>query len=389
MNSIRVLVCGDYYPSHLVRDELNNNRELFDYNFQRLLSSADYSIVNLESPVFDNDSLSGIPKSGPLLHGYPEGVDYIKDMGFNMVTLANNHILDYGYKGLEKTLGYLKSKDLNYVGAGLDKDEVRAYRVISVGDYSLGIINVCEHEFSVIDDCTFGANPLEISNVYYDIQSLKSITDFIIIIIHGGHEHYQLPSFRMKKTYRLFIDMGADVVINGHQHCFSGYEKYNSKYVFYGLGNFLFNRLDDNKMIGTWNEGISILLSFKINKDRKEIGFGIYPYKQCVGGVNFCLYQKDTTEHKKVDNKIQELNAIIDDDAKLKYEFEQMSYTRRYHYLMLLTQFRSRLLKGLCYRGLIPDFISSKRLLIAKNCISCESHRDIFQEFINSKINIE
>lgn len=52
--------------------------------------------------------------------------------------------------------------------------------------------------------------------------------------MHGGHEHYQLPSLRMQETYRFFIDAGADVVVNHHQHCFSGYEIYNNKYIFMG-----------------------------------------------------------------------------------------------------------------------------------------------------------
>ena len=386
MTDARILICGDYYPSEIIKDELNSGKELFDKNFKDLLSKANYSIVNLECPVFDGDSFKKAQKSGPVLQGYPEGVDYLKKEGFKMVTLANNHILDYGFDGLRSTMSYLKKNSINYVGAGLYTEEVEKINIISVGDYTIGVINVCEHEFSVVDGNSYGANPLDVASVFYNIRELKNQSDFILLIVHGGHEHYQLPSPRMKKLYRLFIDMGVDVVINSHQHCFSGYEEYNSKFIFYGLGNFIFSQIDRSETKSSWNEGIAILLTLKKNKDSKIIGFEIWPYNQCVGGVNFCLYPKESPAHQKVNSKIQEINAIIEDDSKLHDEFVHMAYLRRYHFLMLLTSFRSRLMKGLCYRKIIPHFISKRRLLLAKNSITCESHLDVFREFINSNL---
>lgn len=92
-------------------------------------------------------------------------------------------------------------------------------------------------------------------------------------LYHGGKEHYQLPTPRMQKDYRFFVDAGADVVINHHQHCYSGYEQYNDKYIFYGLGNFCFESTLRNSI---WNEGYMLKLKFE-----DIISFELIPYVQC------------------------------------------------------------------------------------------------------------
>ena len=89
---------------------------------------------------------------------------------------------------------------------------------------TLAIINCCEHEFSIADDDSAGANPLNPIQQYYKIKEARLNADYVLVIVHGGHEMYQLPSLRMVDTYRFFIDAGADAVVNHHQHCFSGYE---------------------------------------------------------------------------------------------------------------------------------------------------------------------
>ena len=84
-------------------------------------------------------------------------------------------------------------------------------------------------------------NPLLPIQQFYKIQEAKENADYVLVIVHGGIEHYQLPTSRMIETYRFFIDAGADAVVNHHQHCYSGYERYKSKPIIYGLGNLLFD----------------------------------------------------------------------------------------------------------------------------------------------------
>ena len=74
-------------------------------------------------------------------------------------------------------------------------------------------------------------NPI---SIYYDLLEARKNADIIICITHGGHEGYNLPSPRMQSLYRFSIDCGADVVVNHHQHCYSGYEQYHNGYIFFG-----------------------------------------------------------------------------------------------------------------------------------------------------------
>ena len=129
-----------------------------------------------------------------------------------------------------------------------------------IGDKKLAVINCCEHEFSIATETTAGSNPLNPISQYYAIKEAKEKADYVLVIVHGGHEHYQLPSTRMQETYRFFIDVGADAVVNHHQHCYSGYEYYNGKPIMYGLGNFCFD--EGLKKTKQWHEGYIVEISF-------------------------------------------------------------------------------------------------------------------------------
>ena len=149
------------------------------------------------------------------------------------------------------------------VGAGANLPEARKPLVLMKDGLSIGILNVCEHESSIVTDESAGAAPIELAYLYYDIKKMRRVVDKVIIIIHGGCEHYQLPTPRMKRDYHLIADFGADVIVNHQQHCYSGYEIYNGKPIFYGLGNFYFD--NPCKRNDKWNEGL--LLQMEISKE--------------------------------------------------------------------------------------------------------------------------
>ena len=144
-----------------------------------------------------------------------------------------------------------------------------------IGKETLAIVNCCEHESSIASDEHGGSNPLNPIAQYYAIQEAKKKADYVLVIMHGGVEHYQLPTPRMRETYRFFIDARADAVINHHQHCYSGYEIYQGKPIFYGLGNLCFDRSDKRGSI--WDEGYLVELSFA----NSLITHRIIPYHQC------------------------------------------------------------------------------------------------------------
>ncbi len=341
---------------------------------RELLKGCDWSVVNLESPVTEN--VTPIPKDGPSLKNPPEVFDIIKFCGFNVVTLANNHLKDFGVKGVKDTLNLCKVNGLANLGAGISINEARKPLMLSDADFTIGILNVCEHESSIATEITAGAAPLDYPNLYNDITSLRHKADKIIVIIHGGREHYQLPTPRMKKEYHFIIDMGADVVVNHHQHCYSGYELYKGKPIFYGLGNFFFD--NPSRKDEKWNQGLLLML----NIERDKTNFDLHPYVQCKNNIGIQI-----GEYASVESSIKKINEIISDDRMLNDYFKKMVFTSKP--LAPFMPFGCHLFRALYYRGLIPSFISKKNKVLIENAISCEAHRDVLLQYFYMLIHKE
>lgn len=365
---MKILIAGDYCQIYRVDTLVKEKRfgELFDH-VRPIIESSDYSIVNFEFPiVLDKDSAKPIPKCGPNLEGTIESVDAMKYVGFNCCTLANNHILDQGEQCCLDTKKVLKKAGVDTVGVGHNISEASNILYKEINGETVAIINCCEHEFTIATDTSAGASPLNPIHQYYAILEAKKTADYVLVIVHGGHEHFQLPSPRMQETYRFFIDAGADAVVNHHQHCYSGYEVYNGKPIFYGLGNFCFD--DPNSRNGIWNEGYMVILSF----DQQKIGYELIPYTQCNEMPSVELV-KDRTVFEK---NIEKLNAIIHDTNELKKRVDEYYCSTATSMLLMHQPYENRILNKLYRMHLLPSLVSKKRLLMLLNYINCESHHD-------------
>lgn len=271
---MKILIAGDYCPKNRIAQIIEEGR--FEDAFRQVSSltkGCDYSIVNLECPI-NSSGENGIKKAGPSLKCSPKAVDAIKYAGFDCVTLANNHFYDQGDQGVNETIETLKKAKLEYVGGGYNIEEAGRTLYKTIGDKSLAVINCCEHEFSIATQTTGGSNPLNPIHQYYAIKEAKDKVDYVLVIVHGGIENFQYPTPRMKETYRFFIEAGADAVVNHHQHCFSGYEVYNGKPIFYGLGNFCFDWAERSTLL--WEEGFVVTIDFS----KAGIEYQFYPYQQ-------------------------------------------------------------------------------------------------------------
>lgn len=368
----KILIAADFVPMDRVASLVEKEcyREIFE-EIIRYTSDADYSIVNLEAPVVKGEYLNPIKKCGPALKCNSNAIKALKYAGFNMVTLANNHFYDYGDEAVKNTLTICQNDNIAYVGGGENIEEASQTKFFEAKELKIAIINCCEHESSIATDCTGGSNPLDPIKQYYAIQEAKNIFDKVIVIVHGGHEGYQLPSPRMKKTYRFFIDAGADVVLNHHQHCYSGYEIYKQKPIFYGLGNFSFNR--DNKRNILWNEGYMVMLDFKIN----DIEFDLIPYIQGKDKAGIKILK----DKSQFENSINKLNSIIANDQLLNNNHKKWMKQTSKIYKYSLEPYQGHFLFSLYKRGLLPSFITNYKKLRIRNFCECEAH---LERLINS-----
>ena len=361
---MNVLIAGDFCPQARVKELCEDGKYAEALGeAKRVVEKADFSIVNFECPVTRGGERP-IEKKGPNLHCSEKGVEAIKWAGFDCCTLANNHFLDFGAEGVCETIEACKKHGLATVGGGMSLKEAAQILYRKIGEKTLAIINCCEHEFSIATATTAGANPLNPVQQYYAIKEARTKADFVLVIVHGGHEHWQLPSTRMQESYRFFIDVGADAVVNHHQHCFSGYEIYKEKPIFYGLGNFCFDMPKRNE--GIWNEGYMVQLQFDDN-----ISFVIHPYLQCKEEPLVQLL-----EPASFDKRLKELNSIIADPELLRKHQEQYYQKSAKHYMRMFEPLYHRYFQSLRNRGWMPSLISKERRLMAADYIMCESQRD-------------
>ena len=369
---MKVLIAGDFCPRNRVAnllDKGNFNTVLGDY--KNNLPIANYYIVNFECPVVEGKA-EPILKLGPNLRCSEKGMEAVKWAGFTCVTLANNHFKDYGEDGIKSTLEMCRKYELDVVGGGANLYEAAQTFYKNIDGVTLAIINCCEHEFSIATDNSAGSNPLNPIQQFYAIKEAKEKSDYVLVIVHGGHEYYQLPSIRMQETYRFFIDAGADAVVNHHQHCYSGYEFYNGKPIVYGLGNFCF---DEGEGKGSWNEGCLAIIDFL-----KEPILELIPYIQC----DKAPMVKMVPPHGFKES-MKKLNDTRASKELLKNEmneyYKKVSKSTR----NVLNPVVNRYLRDLQYFHLFPDIISDNWLNVVHNHVMCEAHRDKLIYFLNHR----
>ena len=375
---IKIAIAGDYLPLNRVSELAKGHK--FDEvmgETKTVLSVFDYRIVNLECPVCTSDA-QGIEKTGPCFKCDTTAVELLSFAGFNCTTLANNHFFDFGQQGVEETLATLRQSDIDIVGGGHNLKEASKTLYKEIKGKTVAFINCAEHEFSIATEQSGGANPLNPVKQYQAIREACSSADYVVMIVHGGIEHYDHPSPRMQETYRFFIDAGADAVINHHQHHPNGYEVYHNKPIVYGLGNFCFDlpRFRNNR----WNKGYVAVIT--LGDD--GVGLQILPYVQCdtKPDVSFLKDQ----ELESFLNIIDGLNKVITTSGALQREYDEFLERTIGKNASLITPYGKRWARALYEKNLLPSYYPKKKWIELLNNIECESHRERFVNFIKHKI---
>jgi poly-gamma-glutamate synthesis protein (capsule biosynthesis protein) len=237
------LIAGDFYT----RDRFGHEDDLgraaeraIDNTLLGLISRADIAIVNLEGPV--RISRAPIPKSGPSLQMDNSAPAVLERIGFNVVSLANNHIMDYGPQGLHRTIESCHEKELLVCGAGKDANEAMKPVVTTVaGGIRLAILSFCEQEFGIADLGLPGTSWISHPLALQQVNGAAETADVVIVIAHGGVEEVPFSPIQRQVQLRRFIDAGATLVVGHHPHVPQGWERYEKGMIFYSLGNLLFD----------------------------------------------------------------------------------------------------------------------------------------------------
>lgn len=259
-----IFVCGD------VLNYENETGEVCSPEMAKIIVASDYAVCNFEAPVTG----FGVPqvKYGPHHYQRIETITGLKQQGFNLLLLANNHIMDFGEEGLSSTINVAQKAGLDFIGAGLDFQSAYRPLVKQINEMKIGMVNACEANFGVIDHFKRASNAgyAWINHPEIDklILHLKNESDFILVFAHAGLEHYPIPQIEWRERYKHFCDLGADVVFGSHPHVPQGYEYYRESIIFYSLGNFYF---DSNNFRNKEDCSFGVLL--KLSKNNRLIEF--------------------------------------------------------------------------------------------------------------------
>lgn len=373
---ITINVCGDLYI-----DPQLDRKDFFSDEIIALFSNTDFNIVNLESPVTTGQEKK-IVKTGPHLKGSSDIPYYLKQINANLVTLANNHIMDYGAGGLLSTISLCNENTIGYVGAGNSPEEAGKSFHFEKQNIKTSIINFTENEWSVARNNRPGANPMNIIENVRSIRKAKESSDFVIVIIHGGHEFYSLPSPRMVSQYRFYAENGASVIICHHSHCISGFEEYKGVPIFYGIGNFLFTEKCE---IDSWYTGLVIRLHLT-----KSMGpdWEVIPVRQ--NRETYLLSILKEEERQKVISGFDTFSEVISDELLLLKKWEAFVEEMSGEIMDVFSPvqfFNSRRLSSALRKtGAGRLFTRKAHFKQILNYIRCESHYDLAKNIISKFI---
>lgn len=254
---------GDILLDRRVRTFLIQNGYDYPYtNVKKLLTEADITFGNLECPITDG----GAPvfkRRDLIFKGDYNNTRALKNAGYDILNLANNHIMDQGREGLLDTINALKNEGLNYLGAGRDRFNAHKPVVIEKSGIKIGFLGYSDFsgEGYIYTEDNYGICNIDDKSLKEDITKAKESCEFLVVSIHYGVEFNFYPSKTQKKYTHLAVDSGADLVIGHHPHVLQGVEEYRGKYIFYSLGNFVFDR-----QIPKGTEE-SIILNIRITRD--------------------------------------------------------------------------------------------------------------------------
>jgi len=262
---ISILFLGDVMLSRGVAYQITKNNDLY-YSFrniQLLLQQNDFVFANFESPLINGPEIH----SGETNFRVDENmVPILKELNFSILSLANNHMLDFGQKGLLNTLKILDENKIQYVGAGQNYQEAHQYKILEKNGIKFAFLAYNDSDVVPKTDEAAESRPdtalMDVEALKKDVARARAAADFIIVSMHSGTEYQERPNSRQIEFGHAAIDAGADLVIGHHPHVVQKVEKYKNGYIFYSLGNFIFDQMWSEKT----KEGAAIQISFSKNE---------------------------------------------------------------------------------------------------------------------------
>lgn len=242
---VSLVAVGDISYSRGVERAVKKQKDI-NYPFLKIqdyLKNADFVFGNLETPITKGREIADFEM---VFRSNPGIEQALKEAGFSILSLANNHTLNFGEQGLKDTLKYLDTVGIKYIGAGKNEQEANQpiyietkgikFAFLAYGDQGL-VPNYYE-----ADKNRAGISFMKIEKMTEAVNDASKKADIIIVSMHSGVEYTNKPNDFQVNFAHAAISAGADLIIGHHPHIIQTMEEYKGKYIFYSLGNFIFDQ---------------------------------------------------------------------------------------------------------------------------------------------------
>ena len=305
MGTLKLMAVGD------ISLQTRSDRHPFE-NVKEVFKRKDILFGNLET-VLSSEGRKA--KKAVLLYSPPENVKYLKDMDFDVLNVANNHILDLGVDGFRNTLDMLNKNDLNFIGANNDKS-ISNHLILERNGIKFGFLGYTIGRFKVPEGISL--NKFKEKKIVADIESIKDKCDFVIVSLHWGTENVFYPSPKQIDLAHNLIDHGAALILGHHPHVVQGIEKYKKGLIVYSLGNFQFN-----PFVSYSPNNESFILLVELTKSGLK-DHEIIPVKI---DKDFAPYVPAEDEQEEIQRFVSEISQHINNDTiTWGWWFEKIAY---------------------------------------------------------------
>lgn len=267
-----------------------------------IMTTSDLMIANNEFTISNRGEK--MPNKYYTFRASPNRLSIYEEMGVDLVTLANNHIYDFGTQAFYDALDYLDQYNIPYIGAGRNTTEAKQPYYFIINGYKIAFVNATRAEKYILTpeatEITGGVfRCYDPTNFIQVIKDAKAKSDFVISLVHWGKEDSTELEQVQVDTSKLYIEAGADIIVGTHAHTLQGIDFYNNKAIIYNLGDFIFN--NETKDTG--------IFQLRINSTG-QFEYYFIPCKES----NEYTYLLAGAEKERVLNKMRDLSPNVEID---------------------------------------------------------------------------
>ena len=337
---ISLLATGDGLIHSVIYHSYDKGNGVYDFTdavkyVKDIVKKYDIAYYNQETPTGD----ASIAYSGyPMFYTPSAYVDAMKDAGFNTVSLASNHSLDKGEKGILNTVKYFKGTNLLYNGMSDSEDNRNNFIIKEKNNitYTMLSYTTLTNGLQVPSGKSYLLNLYDKEQVKKDIEAVRDKVDILIVAMHWGVEYQNTPNKEQTEIANYLSSLGVDIIIGNHPHILQPITKINNTIVMYSLGNFISNQYGGSN--GDWNKLIGFMATVVIKKTVNPDNSSKIEISNLGGELIFTKYTGNrTTTAVHYDHSVIPF-SMMDDDRYLK------DYRRLYEkYSNVLTSMGTKL----------------------------------------------